>query len=95
LFFFFKQKTAYEIQQGDWSSDVCSSDLPQSAPSPAQSGIAFAEVWQFAQSPQRKDVAARCTNYSRDGDCNAPGVATLAIDANSATSADPSHGRIR
>src|SRR5215467_9417119 len=26
VFFFFKQKTAYEIQ-GDWSSDVCSSDL--------------------------------------------------------------------
>src|SRR5688500_19870145 len=25
-FFFFKQKTAYELQ-GDWSSDVCSSDL--------------------------------------------------------------------
>ena len=28
LFFFFKQKTAYEIGTGDWSSDVCSSDLP-------------------------------------------------------------------
>jgi len=27
FFFFFKQKTAYEIQEGDWSSDVCSSDL--------------------------------------------------------------------
>src|SRR5213079_3333673 len=27
LFFFFKQKTAYEITTGDWSSDVCSSDL--------------------------------------------------------------------
>src|SRR5213082_4225253 len=27
LFFFFKQKTAYEIVSGDWSSDVCSSDL--------------------------------------------------------------------
>ena len=27
-FFFFKQKTAYEIYQCDWSSDVCSSDLP-------------------------------------------------------------------
>jgi len=26
--FFFKQKTAYEIIAGDWSSDVCSSDLP-------------------------------------------------------------------
>ena len=25
--FFFKQKTAYEIGTGDWSSDVCSSDL--------------------------------------------------------------------
>src|SRR5213082_3205623 len=28
VFFFFKQKTAYEIVSGDWSSDVCSSDLP-------------------------------------------------------------------
>src|ERR1044071_1912631 len=28
FFFFFKQKTAYEISTGDWSSDVCSSDLP-------------------------------------------------------------------
>ena len=28
FFFFFKQKTAYEIGTGDWSSDVCSSDLP-------------------------------------------------------------------
>ena len=27
MFFFFKQKTAYEIGTGDWSSDVCSSDL--------------------------------------------------------------------
>src|SRR5216117_4471305 len=27
FFFFFKQKTAYEIRKGDWSSDVCSSDL--------------------------------------------------------------------
>ena len=29
FFFFFKQKTAYEIYQCDWSSDVCSSDLPE------------------------------------------------------------------
>src|SRR3546814_5139215 len=27
LFFFFKQKTAYEMRMSDWSSDVCSSDL--------------------------------------------------------------------
>ena len=29
FFFFFKQKTAYEIGTGDWSSDVCSSDLAE------------------------------------------------------------------
>src|SRR3546814_7426427 len=27
VFFFFKQKTAYEMRMSDWSSDVCSSDL--------------------------------------------------------------------
>src|SRR3546814_3846714 len=30
-FFFFKQKTAYELRISDWSSDVCSSDLEASA----------------------------------------------------------------
>src|SRR3546814_18752500 len=30
LFFFFKQKTAYEMRISDWSSDVCSSDLSAS-----------------------------------------------------------------
>src|SRR3546814_4191635 len=30
LFFFFKQKTAYEMRISDWSSDVCSSDLATS-----------------------------------------------------------------
>src|SRR3546814_2578087 len=31
LFFFFKQKTAYEMRISDWSSDVCSSDLVEPA----------------------------------------------------------------
>ena len=31
-FFFFKQKTAYEIKECDWSSDVCSSDLEKNIP---------------------------------------------------------------
>src|SRR3546814_9801588 len=31
LFFFFKQKTAYEMRISDWSSDVCSSDLPKAS----------------------------------------------------------------
>src|SRR3546814_960880 len=30
--FFFKQKTAYEMRISDWSSDVCSSDLPGPVP---------------------------------------------------------------
>src|SRR3546814_19097319 len=29
VFFFFKQKTAYEMRISDWSSDVCSSDLSE------------------------------------------------------------------
>src|SRR3546814_14482479 len=29
MFFFYKQKTAYEMRISDWSSDVCSSDLSQ------------------------------------------------------------------
>src|SRR3546814_12640159 len=31
MFFFFKQKTAYEMRISDWSSDVCSSDLCRTA----------------------------------------------------------------
>src|SRR3546814_4935399 len=31
MFFFFKQKTAYEMRISDWSSDVCSSDLNPNA----------------------------------------------------------------
>jgi len=69
--------------------------FPQPPPSPAQSGIAFAEVWQFAQSPRRKDVAAKCTNYSPDGNCYPPGSDPTEghIDVNTATSPDPSHAR--
>src|SRR3546814_4447212 len=40
FFFFFKQKTAYEMRISDWSSDVCSSDLLVNAgvPGPTVSG---------------------------------------------------------
>jgi len=70
--------------------------FPKNPPSPTGSGVNFAEVWQFAQSPQRKDVAGHCTNYSRDGNCYPPGITAaqgMHIDLNSATSSDPSHGR--
>src|SRR3546814_4052867 len=35
MFFFFKQKTAYEMRISDWSSDVCSSDLDADQALPA------------------------------------------------------------
>src|SRR3546814_9046629 len=41
FFFFFKQKTAYEMRISDWSSDVCSSDLGEAA-GPLQAGLATA-----------------------------------------------------
>jgi hypothetical protein len=72
--------------------------FPQRPPNPAVSGVSFAEVWQFAQSPRRKDVAAHCTNYNPDGNCYPPGTTAaqgLHVDVNTATSADPSHARLR
>jgi hypothetical protein len=70
--------------------------FPEHPPAPARSGVSFAEVWQFAQSPRRKDVASHCTNYNRNGSCYPPGIPqseNLYVDVNSATSADPSHAR--
>src|SRR3546814_16343982 len=49
LFFFFKQKTAYEMRISDWSSDVCSSDL---------TGTTLARVGGF-RSEERERLARR------------------------------------
>ena len=46
MFFFFKQKTAYEIKECDWSSDVCSSDLVVEFRSCAQDGEPDPAKWQ-------------------------------------------------
>src|SRR3546814_4375790 len=48
-FFFFKQKTAYEMRISDWSSDVCSSDL--------RAGRVVACHDAFAQHTQRLEIA--------------------------------------
>src|SRR3546814_727912 len=52
IFFFFKQKTAYEMRISDWSSDVCSSDLL-----PCSIGTAIA-VPCFAVAPTANLAAA-------------------------------------
>jgi len=67
------------------------------APDPKASGVDFADVWQFAQSPKRVDVAAGCpANYHSDGNCYPPGMDPryrLHVDVNTANSPDPSGGR--
>jgi hypothetical protein len=64
---------------------------------PKSSGISFAEVWQFSQSPKRTDFARGCSaDYNKDGNCYPPGVdpaQRLHVDLDVASSSDPSHGR--
>jgi hypothetical protein len=56
------------------------------------SGTAFAQVWQFAQSPRRKQLTWRCAKtYANDGNCYAPGE--ILVDLNLALTPDPSRGR--
>src|SRR3546814_2059779 len=59
-FFFFKQKTAYELRISDWSSDVCSSDLILAALSGDPSEWAAKELRTIAtKSPTSCKVALR------------------------------------
>ncbi len=69
--------------------------FPQEPPPPSSSGIPFAAVWQFAQSPRRREFTSRCAaTYHRNGNCYAPGdtAHTWFLDVNTATSPDPSSG---
>ena len=73
--------------------------------SPKSSGMSFADIWQFAQSPRRPDFARGCSaTYNKDGNCYPPRTTPaevsaqdptqrLYLDVNVATSSDPSHGR--
>jgi len=73
--------------------------FPKRAPSPADSGIRFADVWQFAQSPRRAEFTAKCSaTYNSDGNCYPPGVdiaKRFHVDVDTASSPDPSQGRRR
>jgi hypothetical protein len=81
------------------SNDMCPPSpgcVLSNQPRPSSSGIEFADIWQFAQSPRRQQFAAACgKTYSADGNCYPPGLEAqhLHLDINSANSADPSHGR--
>jgi Domain of unknown function (DUF1906) len=72
---------------------------PSLPPRPADSGVAFANVWQYAQSPRRPEMTAACRQtYAADGNCYAPGFAPSSgvyLDVDSADSPDPSYTRTR
>jgi hypothetical protein len=64
-------------------------------PPPSASGISYAAIWQFAQSPRRREFTKRCSvTYHADGNCYAPGDTTHIwhLDLNTASSPDPSAG---
>src|SRR3546814_2621787 len=61
FFFFFKQKTAYEMRISDWSSDVCSSDLLIDAGIPPERLHVVRNAWQpdGDRDPLDRDEARR------------------------------------
>jgi hypothetical protein len=80
-------------------NDVCPPSpgcaFPENPPAPSGSGISYAAVWQFAQSPRRREFTARCpAKYAPDGNCYVPGDHAHAwfLDVNTANSPDPSGG---
>jgi hypothetical protein len=80
-------------------NDACPPSLgcvvPRSPPPPSATGVPYAVVWQFAQSPRRKEFTARCAStYHPDGNCYAPGDTRHSwfLDLDSATTPDPSSG---
>jgi hypothetical protein len=70
---------------------------PKVLPEPKDSGVAFADLWQYVQSPRRKDYTESCAQtYNADGNCYPPDFGQgsgMHVDLDVATEADPSGGR--
>src|SRR5213082_3846246 len=64
--FFFKQKTAYELVSGDWSSDVCSSDLgaARASGAPLAVSVDVADTAGLERSEERR-VGEECLTQGR------------------------------
>src|SRR3546814_17246518 len=75
-FFFFKQKTAYEMRMSDWSSDVCSSDLR------ARSSRAV-RCRPGDRSSRQRNCACRCAAQRHRGRAARPGRRGVPIDRKS------------
>src|SRR3546814_5419135 len=63
-FFFFKQKTAYEMRISDWSSDVCSSDLIRPAVGSGKTGV---NATGYPEGHYALSDADRCIPFSIPG----------------------------
>src|SRR3546814_20173586 len=78
-FFFFKQKTAYEMRISDWSSDVCSSDLSSGAMvTRSPSRPASIEIWQ-----ESREFALRWELLSSRSFSSSPTGGSLSAQASS------------
>src|SRR3546814_2736985 len=68
LFFFFKQKTAYELRISDWSSDVCSSDLDIAAGTGTdhQHVIIIVSHHSLRFEPRRRDIGPGRADTKQD-----------------------------
>ena len=76
--------------------DVCPPSpgcVTSKVPRVARSGVSYAAIFQYVQSPRRKEYTAECAGtYPADGNCYAPEDTSHSwfLDLNSANSADPS-----
>src|SRR3546814_15940878 len=66
MFFFFKQKTAYDMRISDWSSDVCSSDLAAYQHAADRGGIAHRRRCGAKHSQQSTRQRADILQYGLD-----------------------------
>src|SRR3546814_12568067 len=64
-FFFFKQKTAYEMRISDWSSDVCSSDLYRMPPTEGRYGLVYTTGHE-ASAARFDDLVSCYLGFGRD-----------------------------
>src|SRR3546814_3100906 len=62
IFFFFKQKTAYEMRISDWSSDVCSSDLSAASAAGTDASSVISKSFLLGASRSRSEGP-----HARDG----------------------------
>src|SRR3546814_7766212 len=74
-FFFFKQKTAYEMRISDWSSDVCSSDLCGLHPCGGGVDLSFCQLKARVSLDRRCASGADTIEFRDDG--RSPLVASL------------------